>query len=280
MSATGLTALRVLFTGDQRHVAQITRELRAGGFQLTVRRADTEGELKRQLYPKPDLVVADCADEGMNARRVLALLGGQARILPVIVIVDPADEVSATLCLELGAVDYLHADRLARAVPAVRRVLAEQAARAGHWLAEQRLRDEAERLGAIVDTQHEIAASGLDLHAVMSITAKRAQSLTRADGAAVELLEGTETVQLAASGNAAKHAGARRPLAGAISGQCVRSRQILRFDDVEREPFADPEIRILSARGHSSRYRCFAIVPWSAFSRCFPARCPHSTSAT
>lgn len=101
--------------------------------------------------------------------------------------------------------------------------------------------DPSDHLSAVVAVQTEIATSSLDLDQVMNLAAERAQSLTRATGAAVELVEGEEMVYHAATGSAASCVGLRLPLRGSLSGQCVLTGELLQCDDTETDPRVNRE---------------------------------------
>jgi diguanylate cyclase (GGDEF)-like protein len=62
---------------------------------------------------------------------------------------------------------------------------------------------------AVVEAQSEIASADLDLDAVMALVCVKAEELTGADGAAVELVEGDEMVYRAGSGSASAFVGLR-----------------------------------------------------------------------
>ena len=64
-------------------------------------------------------------------------------------------------------------------------------------------------LSALIETQSDVAAVEMDLSMVMRIIADRAQTLVRADGAAVEQLEDDQMTYRAASGSLAQHVGLR-----------------------------------------------------------------------
>jgi diguanylate cyclase (GGDEF)-like protein len=92
-----------------------------------------------------------------------------------------------------------------------------------------------ERLLAIIETQNEIAASALDLDAVMMLIARRAQELVGADAAALELPEDHEMVYRAASGIAEPLLGLRLPLKDSFSGQCLQSGENLNCTDSSQD---------------------------------------------
>src|SRR4051812_11152147 len=95
---------------------------------------------------------------------------------------------------------------------------------------------ESDRLRAIIATQNEIIASGLELGAAMHLVVLRARSLVAADAALVELLEGDELVSAAVAGTAEAHAGLRVRRDSSLSGMCVALGQPLRSDDTSGDP--------------------------------------------
>src|SRR6516162_9012718 len=105
--------------------------------------------------------------------------------------------------------------------------------------AHEALQDDAERLSAIIATQHDIATAGHDFMAVMRLIAERTQKLTRASGAAIELIEGDELVYRVGTGTAARHVGLRLAIASSLSGRCMRLNQVLRCDDTETDTQVD-----------------------------------------
>jgi PAS domain S-box-containing protein len=109
------------------------------------------------------------------------------------------------------------------------------------------LRDVTERkrthafLSSVVAVQQEVATAELNLQALMNLIADRAQQLTGAGGAAIELVEGDELVYRAATGMVAPHVGLRRNRAASFSGLCVRSDEVLSCDDADNDPRVDRE---------------------------------------
>jgi signal transduction histidine kinase len=110
---------------------------------------------------------------------------------------------------------------------------------AGPSRANEALQDDAERLSAIIATQHDIATAGHDFQAVMALIAERTQKLTRASGAVIELADHDELVYRVATGTASQHVGLRLGLTSSLSGQCMRRSEILRCDDAETDPRVD-----------------------------------------
>lgn len=96
-----------------------------------------------------------------------------------------------------------------------------------------------ERLLEVIKTQTEIAKQGLDLGAVMSLVAQRAQLLTGASGAVVELAEGEEMVYRAVSGMAESLLGLRLRRDSSLSGLCVKTGATLQSADTAVDPRVD-----------------------------------------
>jgi diguanylate cyclase (GGDEF)-like protein len=96
-----------------------------------------------------------------------------------------------------------------------------------------------ERLLEVIRTQTEIAKVGLDLGGVMALVARRAQELTGASGAVVELAEGEEMVYRAASGVAEKQLGLRLRRDGSLSGLCVKTGEPMVSEDTALDPRVD-----------------------------------------
>ena len=84
-----------------------------------------------------------------------------------------------------------------------------------------------------------------DLDAVLQLLAGRAQYITGASGVAIALREGTEMICRARAGSSAPETGVRLQVNSGLSGESVRSRQILRCDDAE----TDPRVNRESCRG-------------------------------
>ena len=106
-------------------------------------------------------------------------------------------------------------------------------------LLEAKLREQAEHLSAVVQTQSDIATSELDLEKVMNLIAERTHKLTNADGAVIELLDGDEMVYTAGSGVAAPHLGLRLKAASTLSGVCVRTGETVLCNETETDSRVD-----------------------------------------
>ncbi|HEY9857540.1 MAG TPA: ATP-binding protein [Stenomitos sp.] len=100
---------------------------------------------------------------------------------------------------------------------------------------------EIDRLSAIIATQQAIAVQGQDFDAVMRLITERSQTLTRADGAVIELAEGDEMVYRYASGTAEASLGMRLNRDGSISGLSIMTGEILLCHDSEVDDRVDRE---------------------------------------
>ncbi|KAB7774515.1 EAL domain-containing protein [Xanthomonas sp. LMG 12460] len=99
--------------------------------------------------------------------------------------------------------------------------------------------DDAALLSRIILAQGEIAAAGGDPLQVVDVVTRRAQELTRSNGAVVEMCDGKDMLYWSASGVAERHLGLRLPSNGSLSGLCMRTGEVLRCDDSEVDPRVD-----------------------------------------
>jgi diguanylate cyclase (GGDEF)-like protein len=97
----------------------------------------------------------------------------------------------------------------------------------------------ADDLARLVATQAAIATGPFELETVMTTVVERAQELTGATAAVIELPDGDDLVYRAAAGTAVAHLGLRLPLATAISGRALRTRQALVSGDTENDSRVD-----------------------------------------
>lgn len=126
---------------------------------------------------------------------------------------------------------------LARSMDQMRRHLVKEAANRRE--AEEALQRHANRLSAIVETQAAVAAAVPDLNRVLQLVTERAQGLTGAGGAVIELVDGDEMVYHTATGSAASSVGLRLSRDTSLSGLCMRTGEILCYDDADTDPRVD-----------------------------------------
>ena len=100
-----------------------------------------------------------------------------------------------------------------------------------------------QRLSLIVETGRDIAAAGEELQRVIQLIAERAQEITGAHGAMVNLIEGTMLHTRAVTGIAVKAFDARRPIAGSIARFAIESGQPILVEDAPNDPRINQELR-------------------------------------
>ncbi len=103
-------------------------------------------------------------------------------------------------------------------------------------LAELALQEHTSRLERIVETQRDIALAGLELDSVMRLMAERAQALTAADGAKVNLLEDGNLVTRAGSGIGARVVGHSRPVGETLTSHALDAGHALLVEEIGTDP--------------------------------------------
>jgi putative methionine-R-sulfoxide reductase with GAF domain len=81
-----------------------------------------------------------------------------------------------------------------------------------------------------------------DLTVALQLLAERAQYITGASGAAIALREGEELICRARAGPSAPEVGTQLQVSSGLTGESVRSREILRCNDAERDSRVNREI--------------------------------------
>src|SRR6202023_904406 len=79
------------------------------------------------------------------------------------------------------------------------------------------------------------------LEAALQLLAERAQYITGASGAAIALIEDSEMICRASAGPSAPEVGAEVQVKSSLTGESVRTRQVLRCDDAETDPRVNRE---------------------------------------
>jgi diguanylate cyclase (GGDEF)-like protein len=90
-------------------------------------------------------------------------------------------------------------------------------------------------LDRVIETQTAIGTAELSVDDVMTATVEGALTVTEADGACIELLDGDEIVCAAVAGTAVPFLGMRLHAATSITGECFRTRQVLICTDSEND---------------------------------------------
>lgn len=115
-------------------------------------------------------------------------------------------------------------------------------------------------LTALAAVKREVDSLGFDLDRALELLAQRAQTFTRASGAAIALTDGAGMSCRASAGPDAPGVGARFNIGSGFSGECVRTGQTLRCDDSESDPLVDRE----SCRQLGIRSMIAVPVRWDA----------------
>jgi EAL domain-containing protein (putative c-di-GMP-specific phosphodiesterase class I) len=101
---------------------------------------------------------------------------------------------------------------------------------------------EQEVLRCVLATHGEIVAAGLDLHRLVDVITRRAQELTRSEGAVLEVIDGDELVYWSASGSGSPFLGLRVSAARSLSGLAAAQNAVLVCDDSETDPRVDRDM--------------------------------------
>ena len=113
-------------------------------------------------------------------------------------------------------------------------------------------------LTALAAVKREVTSLGPHLEQALQLLAQRAQTFTRASGAAIALTEGSGMICRASAGQDAPGVGARFSSGSGFSGECVRTGQLLRCEDSETDAFVDRE----SCRALGIRSLVAAPIRW------------------
>jgi EAL domain-containing protein (putative c-di-GMP-specific phosphodiesterase class I) len=101
--------------------------------------------------------------------------------------------------------------------------------------------DESDMLRRVLAIHGEIVQAGLDPHRIVDVVTRRAQELTHAAGAVVEIIDGNELIYWSASGTCEAELGLRVGMKQSLSGMCATTGLILRCDDSETDPRVNRE---------------------------------------
>ncbi len=138
-----MPALRLLHIEDATTDAELVAyELRRAGFELSVRRVETEAALHEALENfAPDLVLCDYSMPRFDGMRALRICHEAQPDLPFIFVSGAIGEETAIESLKSGAMDYVIKGNLKRLPTAVRGALERSEERQARQRAEQELRE-------------------------------------------------------------------------------------------------------------------------------------------
>jgi len=143
--------LRVLVLEDQPGDARLALEaLSESGFQCAAQHAAGREAFEGAFAPgRFDLVLADYRLPDYTGLEALAFVRARDALVPFVLVSGALGEERAVEALHAGATDYVLKDAIARLAPAVRRALAERAARGRHAETQRALEASQERLRAL-----------------------------------------------------------------------------------------------------------------------------------
>lgn len=136
--------LRLLIVEDSEDDALLVSQvLESAGFDLVLRRVDTEDDLRQSLDEGEwDLVIQDVALPGLGMNAVIDMIRERDPEMPVIIVSGTIGENAAVEAMRAGVQDYvLKGDGLSRLPPAVEREVRDANHRRERKKAELRIRD-------------------------------------------------------------------------------------------------------------------------------------------
>ncbi|MGN6367705.1 MAG: PAS domain S-box protein [Phycisphaerae bacterium] len=97
-------------------------------------------------------------------------------------------------------------------------------------------------LQQIIETQNDVISVELDHPVLMQMIAERTRTITAADGAIVELLEGAELICYATAGAASAYRGTRIPVDSTLSGHCAKTGNLVYCEETRQHPLVNQEL--------------------------------------
>ncbi len=149
--------LRVLLVEDSADDGLLLeREIRRGGFDVSLTRVENEAQFLAAIAQTWDVVIADYVLPRFTALGVLRHLRHLRLDVPTIVISGTVTETELVEAMRAGAHDYVQKQNLSRLVVAIRRELGEAAGRRRRREAEDALREAQERFRFVVENTGDV----------------------------------------------------------------------------------------------------------------------------
>ena len=193
--------LRLLLVEDSvADAILIEREIRRGGFDVTVTRVQNATEMGSELSHNVfDLLISDHSLPGSGSEETLAVFCESGIDIPFLLVSGAIGDADAVAAMRAGASDYLLKDQLARLVPVIERELKRAGQRKAGSLVKARLAGaeadalhEATERARVFEVLHEIstASSGvLDVAKLAELTVRGALQLVKGDHAVLRWWE-------------------------------------------------------------------------------------------
>jgi hypothetical protein len=99
----------------------------------------------------------------------------------------------------------------------------------------EEIKQDADAISAVIQTQHVLAVSDSDLQGKLDYIIEQSQKITNADGAVIGLRDSDEIVCRARAGSLGPSVGARLDPYSGISGECIRTGEVLYCDDTDTD---------------------------------------------
>src|SRR5581483_1194499 len=100
----------------------------------------------------------------------------------------------------------------------------------------EELKQDADAISAVIETQHALAVADFDLQGKLDYIIDQARKITNAGGAVIALTERDEIICRSRAGLIGPPLGARLDPHSGISGECIRTGELLYCDDTETDP--------------------------------------------
>jgi CheY-like chemotaxis protein len=228
------TPLRLLLIEDSEDDTLLLElELRRGGYEVSLRRVQTEAEMRAALSSQTwDAIISDYSMREFDMPRALAVLQDTGLDRPFIIVSGTIGEETAVSALHSRAHEFMSKGKLSRLIPAL-----ERARREAQGRRERRERErELEAIAALTSAlrQAETRAE------IVSTLLQQVLSLLKADGVAMgasDPLTGENMVELGI-GQSQSLTGQRQPSGAGPFGKVIEAGEPQISSDVQKNAWA------------------------------------------